>query len=134
MDSLKNFVCIKVKMPKLNKLQTEKPLVTHLSTRNSVTPVEITHNLFVKRDSNQEYSENNRTVFVVNLPTDSTPKHIEMLFKSCGIIEDLSIVGTESGGCCHLTFEDEESVDLVLNAKKLNWPVLPSVMDRILCN
>jgi RNA recognition motif-containing protein len=82
------------------------------------------HHLFVKEDKNSE-----NTVFIVNLPTDTTSKHLDLLFKDCGNLLSVKLSGNECGGSCHVTFQDQVSVELVLKLKELNWPILPSVMD-----
>ena len=124
--SLKGFKAIKIEMPPLRKLKTENPLAQHIDKAPTAAKP-ITHHIYIKQDKNLD-----KTVFVVNLPTDTTPKHLDILFKECGKITLVNIQGNESGGYCHVSFEDQVSVELVLGLKNLHWPTLPLLMDGIL--
>ena len=126
---MKGFQEIQLKMPNSKRLKTKNPLTSHFLTAKSTTNIK--HSLFVKKDSNRDYPLN--TIFIVNLPTDSTEKVLHTMFKPFGEIENLDIIGQESGLYCHLTFKDEESIDLVMGLKKLTWPAFESIMDSKYC-
>ena len=75
----------------------------------------------------------NRTLFIVNIPIDTTENQLKLLFRRCGSIErvyfhrDTSPHATAGGGSgsvshtlnrtAHIVFEDETGVDRALEMK-----------------
>ena len=124
-------------------LQVSKDHVSHLAshiTSDTLSDsVPITHYLyFRKHETRKENSElpNDRTLFVLNLPVDSTVAHLQRLFRRCGKIENVIFQNRncaesfpdfepraplreiyKSGGRAHIVFEEEEAVEKALNLK-----------------
>ena len=72
-----------------------------------------------RRDNDRQSHSDVKTkiIFVGNLSFKSTESSIEEFFEDCGKIENVRIAKNQDGkmkGFCHVTFEDEESVEKAL--------------------
>ena len=102
----------------------EGGLSTHFSLHrepNTTQAVPI-HSIFIRpHNSRKDDHPAERTLFLINLPVDSTQQHLERLFRHCGVIESITWRNGKyahiSGQSCHIVFKDAESIDAVLDMK-----------------
>jgi RNA recognition motif-containing protein len=123
------FKKIEIHVPALQVIKTKNqiPLQTHY-TQMETTERPVTHFLFVKpNESKQEDLPAKRTAFVLNIPMDATEEHFRQLFKEHGTIERIKWPISRHPGCsCHIVFEDEESLDSIMEMDEGEW--VPSVL------
>ncbi|KAI8898225.1 ribosomal RNA-processing protein 7-domain-containing protein [Globomyces pollinis-pini] len=133
LESYGEFKILKLQMPKLAVFSNPKAtlkLQTHYNSTSSKTFVEetkVTQYLLIKKNITKKNSSNpsinnHNTLFVVNTPLDATEDHFKHLFKDFGNIKE--IVWNKSklpGWSVHIVFEDEESVDEILEMKNIKY-------------
>lgn len=150
LPKISGFTVLPVTMPPLTLIQgaslydhlTESSLSNKKSSHLKSEP--IVHHLFIKphqslKSKKKALQENvevepqeeellpaGRTLFVLNLPVDTTLSHLKRLFRRCGVIENVVLKGKKalipgsvhkSGTTCHVIFEDPESIDRAMNMK-----------------
>ena len=76
----------------------------------------VAHFFFVKKHSSRsEEFPAGKTLFMVNIPVDSTKEKLAKMFADLGEIERVQFQAQKkSGSSCHVVFKDSESVDLIL--------------------
>jgi RNA recognition motif-containing protein len=119
---LKGFHPIKIKMPSSKRLK-EKSVDGHITASSaSLNLQKIYHTIYVKKDTSTEMPKN-KTLFILNLPIDSDRHNLDLLFKDCGVIDNVKLpTNITSGSNGHLVFKDEESINYILTVNKLSWP------------
>ena len=97
----------------------------------------VEHHIFFRKNSTKDDSlPENKTLFLVNIPVDSSFNHFRRLFRRCGTVERVvfrkekmavEISNTEqdnlqdyrkSGACCHVIFMEDDAVQKALSMKK----------------
>lgn len=100
------------------------------------------HHIFMRSHASRNESDHlpsDRTLFLVNLPVDTTANHLKRLFRRCGKIqrvewgckqntsEDMESISAHgllrTGSNAHVVFEDAESVQIALEmkARRRQW-------------
>jgi hypothetical protein len=124
LSQMKGFRTIEITVPELVLIESHSltPLQIHYHNPSTKTK-RVTHSLFVKpNDSKQTDLEPKRTLFVLNIPMDASLEHFEYLFRDHGKIERIKWpVAKHPGFSCHIIFEDEESIEAVMEMKVGNW-------------
>lgn len=78
----------------------------------------MTQTLFArKHQSRLNDFPKDRTLFLINIPHDTTPDLLAELFNECGHIESATIKNAK----CHVVFKDEKSIAQILTLEKLKW-------------
>ena len=108
-------------MPPLTTIKTQVlGLQQHSNYR--IENLEILHSLYVKKDSSKQFPKD-KTLFILNIPTDSSIEHLQELFAQNGVIDSIKFFNKSSGFGCHLIFKDKESISSILQINsKLKWP------------
>ncbi|KAJ3042825.1 hypothetical protein HK097_001899, partial [Rhizophlyctis rosea] len=129
------FKLLQITLPALSHL----PKTTTFTTHKPPPPTLIhpTHTLFIRphdtrtssTSSSQEYPSS-RTLFIANIPVDSSVAHFRRLFRRSGHVErviwhDRGVLLAEDerwrvhkcGGTAHVVFREEGSVERVLEMK-----------------
>lgn len=122
-EQFNGFKRLTLKMEPLFTIErTARSLQTHYNTKASIEK-SVSHTLFVKvNESRASELPSGRTLFVVNIPIDSTRECMEAVFKDQGIIEDIKWPKEIlSGSSCHIIFKDSESIDQIMQLKSLKW-------------
>jgi len=111
------------------------------SNSSSSSSKDIIHTLYFKKNITRKPTPNlpeNKTLFVVNIPVDSTISHFQRLFRRCGKVVDVQFhdsrrhdnewLETErriwaSGSNAHVIFDSEEAVEraLAMRVRKRIW-------------
>ncbi|KAJ3222576.1 Ribosomal RNA-processing protein 7 A [Clydaea vesicula] len=96
---------------------------------------EVEHFIYFKKHNKKNSEKNNKlskTIFLLNLPVDTSKQHLCRLFRKCGQIDNIIFNSKESsiesnnfnwlplssGSSCHLTFVTEEGIEKALDMKQ----------------
>lgn len=118
------FSVLLLSMPPISLV--DATLQSHMKAPVSFSNLAPTHHLFIRKHASKDSKDTlptDRTLFLVNIPIDTTPGHLARLFRHCGIMESIvfnedSVIGVVSGASCHVVFKDTESVDSILEMKQ----------------
>ncbi|KAI9101017.1 ribosomal RNA-processing protein 7-domain-containing protein [Phlyctochytrium arcticum] len=122
-----NFRIIPLTVPALNVPCEPLPSFTYHGKCTTQTRL-VTHSIFIRphesRKADSELPEG-RTLFVVNLPVDTSKSHLDRLFRRCGTIEKVVYKNTAgddsavhiSGEQAHVVFHEKEALEKALALK-----------------
>ncbi|KAJ3125669.1 Ribosomal RNA-processing protein 7 A [Nowakowskiella sp. JEL0407] len=146
LKTFNNYKILTVTLPPIP-LTTNKIKLTSAYPIPTSTPVSITHPILFKkhddRKSKKDSTTNNseediphdRSLFLVNLPADTTQNHLKRLFRRCGEIEKVVLKKSHfvadfeeiegmssgmlgSGGKAYVVFNESEGVEKSLDMKQ----------------